>query len=187
MGCDIHTFVEKKSRPKWQSIDRFKLNPYHGEEGEHEQYSVVDFHRGRDYRLFAVLADVRNNSENRPICDPRGLPEDCNDIITRHSASWDMDGHSHSYHTLADLEAYALENPDIKHSGMMSPKDAALVDEGKMPQSWCQATNQKTYVYREWTQNLNILTPLIEDMRKLMTEEYIYEPTEIRIVFWFDN
>ena len=77
----------------------------------------------------------------------------------------------------------------------MSVEDAALVDKGEMPKSWCQDTSNKTYVYREWKENEDLLKPIIDKIFERMKELYFYFRDEdirenadkIRFVFWFDN
>jgi hypothetical protein len=59
MGCDIH------------------VKPYREENGT---FSLVEMPKydgifpSRDYRIYAFLADVRNNDGIEPICEPRGYP-----------------------------------------------------------------------------------------------------------------
>lgn len=38
--------------------------------------------------------------------EPKGLPDDCCDEINGESKRWGSDGHSHSWATLAELEAF---------------------------------------------------------------------------------
>ena len=69
------------------------------------------FYVGRNYALFAMLADVRNDrlghpTRITPISDPRGVPDDANKRAVAFMGELDMDGHSHSWFTLAELLAY---------------------------------------------------------------------------------
>jgi hypothetical protein len=78
MGCDIHCYAERKVRGRWRMMrGQFPL-------------------RLRDYRVFALLAGVRNDEGIPPIAQPRDLPGDtsagvmvefrkCDDA---HSVSW---------------------------------------------------------------------------------------------------
>jgi hypothetical protein len=62
---------------------------------------------GRNYYLFALLADVRNYSgEIIPFRKPRGLPEDLSKILRDQNEEWDSDGHSHSYFMLSELLSF---------------------------------------------------------------------------------
>ncbi len=57
MGCDIHVIVEEKQFDQWIALkDYYFLN--------------------RNYCMFALLADVRNNSNVMPFSKPKGIPDD---------------------------------------------------------------------------------------------------------------
>jgi len=81
MGCDIHSYVERKN----------------DKDGGWECFSNFEPFNFRCYSVFAFLAGVRNYSKIPPISNPRGLPVDVSDGIRRkyeecacnhHSASW---------------------------------------------------------------------------------------------------
>lgn len=110
MGCDIHFYTEVK-----QPDGTWKL---HGElvrDGDDEDSWVScseELYDGRNYNLFAILADVRNGrgfagiktgEGFNPISDPRGVPDDASPEYKKIVEQWDCDGHSHSYHTLRQL------------------------------------------------------------------------------------
>lgn len=117
MGCDIHLYVERREDGKWVSADKWEPDTY-VEEGEEPRLCVQyeqRFYRGRNYDLFAILANVRNGRGFAgcdtgdgfvPIAEPRGLPDDCCEQVRAESDSWGCDGHSHSHFTLAELFAY---------------------------------------------------------------------------------
>ena len=197
MGCDIHVCVEIKKKIRqlegWYNEDRYKLNHYHDEKEDEaeDKWERVPIYRNRNYRLFSVLANVRNNSDNIPISEPRGVPNNMS-IITRDAyQDWSCDAHSASYFTLAELKAYG--NKAVKYTGMMHLDEAKKVDKGEMPDSWCLSTSDCSYVYREWEREEDILSCFIDPMTELLREEfYIWGDTsekddQIRIVFWFDN
>jgi hypothetical protein len=112
MGCDIHFYVEKKSKGKWVSADTFVAE----KDGEHTYYSQKDeFYDGRNYNLFAILADVRNGrgfagcktgDGFNPISQPKGLPDDVSKETQRAAEGMGADGHSHSWFTLRELLDY---------------------------------------------------------------------------------
>lgn len=98
MGCDIHAMVEAKYRYQhaemwsWQSCGRVKI--------------------WRDYKLFAKIANVRNYDNAAFIAEHRlaGLdPEEFNDEVCSEdfhlwSKDYGVDGHSHSWVTLDELQ-----------------------------------------------------------------------------------
>lgn len=124
MGCDIHFYVEKwsdekttngpsdikdvrdsnlstilklKREHRWISADTWIE--------EYDDWTNYDnaFYRGRNYALFAKLADVRNDGSIEPLDDPRGVPENAS-YAYRHAVNqMGRDGHSHSYFTLDEL------------------------------------------------------------------------------------
>jgi hypothetical protein len=75
--------------------------------------------QSRNYTLFAALADVRNDGGVEPIAEPRGIPDDVGDDFRKLADYWGVDGHSHSYHTLADLYEYDLDG-DVTYTGLIS-------------------------------------------------------------------
>jgi hypothetical protein len=61
---------------------------------------------GRNYDRFAVLADVRNHHGCNPIDHPRGVPDDASYNVRKENERWGMDGHSHSWFSLQELDAF---------------------------------------------------------------------------------
>ncbi|WP_148596258.1 hypothetical protein [Aquisphaera giovannonii] len=109
--------------------DRWEPNKY-ADEGEPKLAIPYEnrFYSGRNYSLFAILADVRNgrgfagiDTGNGfvPIDDPRGLPDDVSEPVKADSDRWDGDGHSHSWFTVAELLAYDWTQT-TKHRGYVS-------------------------------------------------------------------
>lgn len=199
MGCDIHLYTEInrviKGELKWVNCDNWKINHYYEKGSDENEYEVNHLYSDRNYRLFAVLADVRNYSDNKFICEPKGFPKDASNEVIKEYESWDMDGHSHSYFTLSELKEFRRHNNITKYSGLMTQENADMVDAGEMPNEWCQETTRNDYVYREWEREESPLDKLISLLDKRMREEFwIWDNEEkpefedkIRIVFWFDN
>ena len=114
MGCDIHLYVEKRISGIWFSADEWTQDKYETEPKLEVAYKNR-FYSGRNYDLFAILANVRNGSGFagvktgdgfNPICMPLGLPPDVTPEVRDDSNRWGDDGHSHSYLTVAELLAY---------------------------------------------------------------------------------
>lgn len=108
MGCDIHPVVERRDPGgPWQVV------PLSEE---------ADRLEDRNYRLFAVLANVRNGfgfggvetgDVIVPISKPRGLPKDFEQGKHDDEAAdgkW-LGDHSHTWVTLAELHAYPWAIP----------------------------------------------------------------------------
>lgn len=102
MGCDIHAFVEYRTRTP--SADR--LGGWHG---FGEQLWL-----GRHYGIFCRLAGVRCREEST--VEQRGVPEDADDLVRwgqekdpGHSASWvtadEWEAAIHGWEEIADYRA----------------------------------------------------------------------------------
>ncbi|OME55138.1 hypothetical protein [Paenibacillus odorifer] len=200
MGCDIHMYVEGKrtisGESKWVSGDYYSVNPYFtdGEDGE-QKYRIQPIYDSRNYRLFAVLAGVRNYSDIEPIAESKGIPSDCCPEIQEANEYWSGDGHSHSYFTLRELQEYSRKNIKTKYSGYVHESEKHKPLSGECPSYWSQWTNMPDHVFMEWEVEENILEPIIEGLRKRASElfyrynnEQIEEySNDLRIIFWFDN
>lgn len=82
MGCDIHVFIEERYRHdgRWVPVYSEELRVW------------------REYRVFAILANVRNDYGQHwePISEPRGLPKDVSPEV-RVGLLDNTDYHSHSW------------------------------------------------------------------------------------------
>lgn len=106
MGCDIHLYVERFTDTGWERVPERDPDDY---------WNPANWYSGRNYKLFAILADVRNNygfagtttgERLNPIAPPRGLPGDVSAEVRVESDDWGIDGHSHSHFTVAEILAY---------------------------------------------------------------------------------
>lgn len=199
MGCDIHMFVEQRKKikdaVKWVSGDYFKMNPFAGERHEN-QYEILELHGNRNYSLFTTLAGVRDyGGKTIPVSDLKGMPDDACDFVNQSCEDWEGDGHSHSWLSLKEIREYQTNSPKIAYSGLLSKEQLEKLDQGIIPNHWCQGTNQPDYERREWSVPNTVLIPLIDKLQQRAYEllqysgqDYNPENDEnIRIVFWFDN
>lgn len=207
MGCDIHIYLERQltvnGEKKWVNIDYWKIDPYYPSDSSDKEYQHMSFYSGRNYSLFGVLADVRNDSHNKVISYPKGLPKDVTIQTQKESEGWGEDVHSHSWLTLRELLKAEAQLVDTKEQGMLEPemyKD--FIKNGTLPTEWCKLTNQEDYIYAEWVRPASPLSGLMKQLReRLSTELWIWDflkeeekverlvsnQNDIRIVFWFDN
>lgn len=220
MGCDIHCQVEKKNGELWEKISGFKSDYY--QEG-HEYFGKDEFKSadspidGRNYDLFALLADVRNGRGFAgcitgdpivPISQPKGLPVDVSEEIKKESAEWGIDGHSHSWLTVKEISGYETTTKKV-HRGFVDVETYIKWKEEKTlyPHSWCGGTSQKKVpeqdmvnIYKT-TGDKNICAAVswettVKDDMKWFFEDGLLQLiarcdesdfSDIRIVFWFDN
>jgi len=130
MGCDIHVFVERfdREKNKWFAADNWIKNN-NGDVGVPYDERIYS---GRNYNLFAILANVRNGRGFAgiktgegfdPIDEPRGLPVDVTREVRAEMDGWGDDGHSHSYVGLRELLEYDFDGKAVKQYGVISSKD----------------------------------------------------------------
>lgn len=140
MGCDIHFYVEVRKGGVWKSVDKWDTD----EDGwMHVPYGDA-FYDDRNYDLFAILADVRNGvgfagvttgEGFNIIAPPRGLPSDVSPEVLKASSCWGCDGHSHSWFTLAELEAFDWKQ-GTRHQGVVDPAEFKTYIQKGHPDSW---------------------------------------------------
>ncbi len=120
MGCDIHMRVEVRKANGWEMVGPIFTSWWREETPEPWE--------GRNYDLFAMLADVRNGYGFagvptglgfKPISDPRGIPTDASAKGEEFMNSYDIDGHSHSYHTLRQLREYDWDGQTTGSCGVV--------------------------------------------------------------------
>lgn len=148
MGCDIHLYVEKRIDGKWIAQGNFERDEDGYTQGGDNYYD------GRNYDLFAILADVRNGrgfagvktgDGFNPIAAPKGLPEDVSDAIKGISDRWDIDGHSHSFFTVRELLDYDWTQETGKQGWLNMPEWERWSrwgrNRGVGPNSYCGAVS----------------------------------------------
>ncbi len=134
MGCDIHAWAEVYQRNyenkfEWNAVGKIWPYPYHSnnvlntfhyfkddeDESDEETWESNKLwsehpYMGRNYMLFSLLANVRNNGTIVPLDSPRGVPDNASAYYKHQVESWNDDGHSHSYFNLEELEKIDWEN-----------------------------------------------------------------------------
>lgn len=80
---------------RWESFD-----DWYFEEGTWENFEIWS---GRNYGLFAFLADVRNDGGIEPLDEPRGISKDASDSYLWACSAWSGISHSHSWFLLEEL------------------------------------------------------------------------------------
>lgn len=190
MGCDIHICLEVKNRDgEWEDIELYKKNHYKDE----PNFEKVDVYHDRNYSLFAALCGVRDNSPGTPrISDPKGMPNDLSEVTEQEYIDCGDDGHSHNWNMLSELYEFQANNKIIRHSGLVTQEASTALDNGVMPSIWCQWSTDVTKVIREWEEEHDILSPLIEAIENQVNKvTWIWDAKgnsdQIRIVYWFDN
>lgn len=163
MGCDIHLQVERRSDGEWERVPHADL-PCDWCDGARADcwrckgagHCVRAFYDGRNYDVFAILANVRNGVGFAgcdtgdgfvPIDDPRGWPDDLSDeirAVAEHEddgLEWDdpqsyyMGDHSFTYVTVPELLAYDWDRTTKKRGWVGADAFEEFEREGR-PSSW---------------------------------------------------
>jgi len=183
MGCDIHAFAERKRKNgKWVQIKGEFSHKYK----DHTEYRD-DLDLGRNYELFAFLADVRNSNNIVPIAQPKGVPADASLGYQAEVEYWGSDGHSHSYFTLKELKEIPEEliNQEIDDSSLILAKNG---DEITETCSWTSGKHLgvvgKRKIFTLFKREKNPIEQIIEELKLTDHDE---EDEDVRLVFFFDN
>ena len=174
----------------------------------------------RNYDLFSMLADVRNGhgfagcetgEGFEPLADPRGIPEDASPAMRAKAAEYGADGHSHSWATLAELQAYFSKERGTRRIGFVDMPEYLRFKEDGKPNSWSGGvsgqlvqivtpakmdlisrgkvkadTGKNVYTKISWPVSYtgaagDFYTKTMPGMAKLGA------PEDVRLVFYFDN
>lgn len=122
--------------------DNYDLtNPAERAEYEAQPDEIIgpdyDIYGSRNYSVFAMLANVRNDGSLTPIDDPRGLPDDVSTEIQAASDRWDLDGHSHTYFTLRELLEVDWDGRTVHHKGWVDGENFSRWKRIGAPEEWC--------------------------------------------------
>lgn len=171
MGCDIHS--------------RFEVRQASSPDCDPCWHDVGEGFDDRDYEFFAAFADVRNYHGITPIAKPRDLPDDACENIKELSENYGIDGHSHSWFTLAEIKAFDTEQ-EIDDISLVLDRNS----KGEIT-STCMGTSGShqgpvgrrkifsIFNKKEYWNNL------IERMEKLRPSNGADD--DVRMVFFFDN
>lgn len=103
MGCDIHSFAERKVGDRWELItERFF---------DVDDFATAEPFGWRSYGTFGFLADVRNYSDVTPIAERRGWPQDASAAAAEEHKRWAGDAHSASWLTVEELRTFNYDQP----------------------------------------------------------------------------
>lgn len=141
IGCDIHVHIEVKMEGEW----RHYSNP----------------HVERNYRLFSLMADVRNYKDLEPISQPKGLPSDVTYLTRVDHEHWGVDVHDESYLTIGELIELKYRWKKLNHKNPMNEFLEIVFH---------------TYVFSRG----------ITGWYEYPSDNHM-DIEDLRIVFWFDN
>lgn len=184
MGCDIHSFAERKRNGKWEKVEEgfIELSQF-AKDWQKKEKGNEPFD-WRSYSMFAFLAGVRNYDCCEPISEPKGLPDDSEylnsiydedafyGVSTTNKQDIEECYHSCSYLTLKELLDFdytkTFWNRRVtKQTSPNSWNGASLAEEGE----------GEIVSYRD-----NLGEGFFKELEELKT---LGEPENVRVVFYF--
>lgn len=170
MGCDIHCYVEYRTKPPHEGVKQWsdfggRINP------------------GRHYPLFSALAGVRNYGEITPVAKPRGIPEDIGYSALDDNQLFITDTDGDDYCTPEQAARYVEYGS--KYILGNSGKPTWVTHPDHHSGSWLNA--------EEWAAALDLVKDsewgsfqeyraILDALRSFEAQGY-----DARVVFWFDN
>lgn len=177
MGAYITTFVEKKQPDG--SWDLFLEPVFNGTYPDEPAMVSTPFSR-KNYDMYSFLAGVRNDACIPPITTLRGIPPDVSDAL------------------LSEADAPYMSEPDYGDPGndlCKSERFAALARSRELhSSSWLLASELLRFNYNKAF--VNHETKQLESFRDFLGEEFFQDldaikaignPSEVRVVFWFEG
>ncbi|MCH7577400.1 MAG: hypothetical protein IH822_06355 [Chloroflexi bacterium] len=164
MGCDIHGVIE--------------VNKYPGR--RHSHWPHAEVYLDRHYRLFGVLAGVRDDSVE-PVVSPRGLPEDMSfktrDLNEYYIADESLSGCEDRW----ILRSHLWPNAQIRDGHW-------AFDSDNHTHSWVTVPELREAIKRFEGEDGKFCVPA--ELRALLASMLMLDGDEegrSRFVFWFDN
>jgi len=202
MGCDIHLYIEYKSKdgydPAWQGFGG-NINP------------------GRNYAMFALMADVRNyGDEKLPVLvERRGMPDDAGYTATDDNRIYISETKSEDYVSMETAKRWVKSGS----SKFINDKDGNpiwVTNPDAHSHSWLTTSEFESVINKYLELEAGWHKVRVEEHNKMVKEENIqpdswaYAPPSMvdepeyqvvlaslkrfeelgydaRIVFWFDN
>ena len=200
MGTDISCYAEKEINGKWLLAEPLIANELWSEEYRDEEPSLAPqcLFDSRNYALFAILADVRNDvrvvEPFNFIATPRGFPDDASPELRVYFRYWREDAHDAGWLLASEILAVDWEQV-IRRRGVVDERAAHLFPPSQLgfpyadwpPGVEMSVANFGSGVEVHWKETYRqAVGPELFDtiLPKLAT----YGAADsVRIVFWFDS
>mgnify|MGYP006871893195 FL=1 len=172
MGCDIHCYLAHRVRDKngyhWEAAPIYEKVGVWGEDSEHME--LCEAYKSRNYRLFGVLAGVRDVSYE-PIVEPRGLGYACPAEIAK---EYERGGGLSNYHHASWLGLDEIA--EALHDKKCYPKwETYLCEDGRRVKTGEEGPHKSLKRFYEAI------------MAFAEMAWYYVEPQDVRVYFWFDS
>lgn len=176
----------------WMMLDGFK-NPYFDPKQPLTKYNLPytdEPYQNRNYVLFALLADVRNGLDIKPLSKPKGIPKELSSDMDEYIKEWGGDGHSHSWFTLKELKEIDW-NQIVDFEVHLTKEDYLIYDKIKrLPyrstERYFEDRPHKITLREFIFESCKEFIDTIRDLENIAHNEKVTEE-QIRIVFFFDN
>ncbi len=230
MGCDIHTYVETRRNGTWHCVPPKNAG---------REWDKLDWSLRRNYALFAILGNSGQNTRFYwaltdpnatpeaiaalqarpdlyyvPVAQSRGIPDDVSATLRTHRGFRpdDTDEHSHSWLTLAELQAFDWEQhkvfvDSLSETQRVDPKymirklgerDESMLEiiaqSEKTPemQAKFEAERNDWIFYKDTVYSMTYRSLLDPDFAELGVQMQLLIPdggtaADVRIVYFFDN
>ena len=206
MGCDIHLYIEYKDKkpafyghvPQWQNFGG-RINP------------------GRNYAMFALMADVRNyysDGKLPVLVERRGMPDDASYTATDDNRIYISDVPGSRYVSMETAKSWV--NSGSKFINNKEGNPTWVTDPDAHSHSWLTASEFESVLKKYLELETSWHKERVEEHNKMVERENIqpdswaYDPPSIidepeyqvvlaslkrfeelgydaRVVFWFDN
>lgn len=175
MGCDSHVIVEVRRKNGLWGIAENKNECFKDKddgltwEQRYEQWpEIIKLLGSRDYCLFSIIADVRNDGSITPLWPNRGLPDDVS-AKTAKEFPLDSDYHSHTFFTLAELKAVGWEDIALVggHVILFADQYQEWKETGKVPDDVDEFPYDHSEITREVTEHEMTMLLMAEPIKKL--------------------
>ncbi|GHO83301.1 hypothetical protein KSZ_13070 [Dictyobacter formicarum] len=149
MGTDIFLYAEWRHNEPWQFIGEMSENIVYQYDPEHENpYHPKDLYNVRNYNLFAILADVRNDVGYECIAPRRGIPNDLSPEIKSYFEVFQSEEMGRELYpgwlTLEELVHFDWHGKRIQRYGRVDERVAHLFH------------SDRGFPFREWPQGIQI-------------------------------
>lgn len=201
MGCDIHSFAEKKENGKWIPVENVDgRDTAWGTFFARSEKYFAPFN-WRNYSMFGFLADVRNYSHCTPIADTRGLPIDSEYLNSVSTHAYETNPMSGIAIPENERETVMQDIRDGGYFGFSWLTLKELLDFDYDKTFWDRRISRITY--NEYGGSYTNGAAIAEEgegetisYRQHLGEEFFKdleilktfgEPENVRVVFYFDN
>ena len=203
MGCDIHVYIEYKSK---NHKDGYAWNSFGGR-----------INPGRNYAMFALLAGVRNYDAELPVTFPlRGTPNDAGYKSSSDNQMYISDTSEGEDYVKSERAKQWVESGSSKYINNHEGKPTWVTHPDWHSHSWLTTSEFESIIHKYLELETEWSKQRVEEHNKYVKEHNIqptswaYEPPEMnfepeyqavlaamqrleyfgkqaRIVFWFDN